>query len=104
MISLLDEHKLFRSGRSCVHVVFVLWQIGEKSVEYNKPAFYDLLTCKSFNRLRIDKKKNLYHVFEFSSFSIWNISYIDDLCQYRFFSQIYTFDSWIIHGIFFLLL
>ncbi|XP_030768214.1 uncharacterized protein LOC115891795 [Sitophilus oryzae] len=36
---LADEQQGFRSGRSCTDAVFVIRQITEKSIEYNKPAY-----------------------------------------------------------------
>mgnify|MGYP000420915844 FL=1 len=55
IISLSDEQQGFRSGRSCVDAVFVLRQIVEKSIEYNKPAFLCFIDLtKAFDRVRID--------------------------------------------------
>ena len=55
IISLSDEQQGFRSGRSCVDAVFVLRQIVEKSIEYNKPAYLCFIDLtKSFDRVRID--------------------------------------------------
>ena len=60
LISLQDEQQGFRSGRSCTDAVFVLRQITEKSIEYNKPAyicFIDLV--KAFDRVRL---KDIIHL------------------------------------------
>lgn len=50
----------FRSGRSCVDAVFVLRQIVEKSIEYNKPAFLCFIDLeKAFDRIKLE---NVIHL------------------------------------------
>ena len=39
ILKLEDEQQGFRSGRSCVDAVFIMRQITEKAIEYNKPVF-----------------------------------------------------------------
>ena len=59
-ISLLDEQQGFRSGRSCTDAVFVLRQITEKSIEYNKSAFICFIDLvKAFDRVRL---KDILHL------------------------------------------
>ena len=60
LISLQHEQQGFRSGRSCTDAVFVLRQITEKSIEYNKPAnicFIDLV--KAFDQVQL---KDIIHL------------------------------------------
>lgn len=38
-ISLKDEQQGFRTARQCTHAVFVIRQIKNKSLEYNKSAY-----------------------------------------------------------------
>ena len=60
LLSLQNEQQGFRSGRSCKDAVFVLRQITEKSIEYNKLAyicFIDLV--KAFDRVQL---KDIIHL------------------------------------------
>ena len=51
---LADEQQGFRSGRSCTDAVFVIRQITEKSIEYNKPAYMCFIDLeKAFDRVQL---------------------------------------------------
>ena len=40
VINLEDEQQGFRRGRSCINAIFVVRQLAEKVLEFNKPAFF----------------------------------------------------------------
>ena len=46
MITVSDEKQGFRTGRSCTDAVFVMRQIMEKSIEYNRPAYLYFIDLK----------------------------------------------------------
>lgn len=49
-----EEQQGFRSGRSCNDAVFVIRQIIEKSIEYNRPAFLCFVDLeKAFDRVQL---------------------------------------------------
>lgn len=55
LTSLQDEQQGFRRGRSCVDAVFVLRQITEKSIEYNKPAYLCFIDLtKAFDQVQLE--------------------------------------------------
>lgn len=57
-----DEQQRFRSGRSCVDAVFVLRQIVEKSIEYNKPAYLCFIDrTKAFDRIKLESITHLLY-------------------------------------------
>lgn len=54
IITLSDEQQGFRSGRSCTDAVFVIRQIVEKSIEYNRPAYMCFIDLqKAFDRVKL---------------------------------------------------
>ena len=54
MITLSDEQQGFRTGRSCTDAVFVMRQIMEKSIEYNRPAYLCFIDLeKAFDRVQL---------------------------------------------------
>ncbi|XP_056636715.1 uncharacterized protein LOC130445195 [Diorhabda sublineata] len=58
--SLSKEQQSFRSGRSCVDAVFILRQVVEKSIEYNKPAYLCFIDLqKAFDRIQL---KDVIHL------------------------------------------
>lgn len=60
--SLADEQQGFRSGRSCTDAVFVIRQVTEKSIEYNKPAFICFVDLeRALNRVQL--KDVLYFLY-----------------------------------------
>ena len=57
-----DEQQGFRTGRSCVDAIFVIRQLKEKAIEFNRPAY----TCfvdfeKAFDRVRLEDVINTLH-------------------------------------------
>lgn len=49
-----EEQQGFRNGRSCNDAVFVIRQITEKSIEYNRPAFLCFIDLeKAFDRVQL---------------------------------------------------
>ena len=60
--SLADEQQGFRSGRSCTDAVFVIRQITEKSIEYNRPAFMCFIDLeKAFDRIQLEDVTQLLY-------------------------------------------
>jgi hypothetical protein len=54
MIHPADEQQGCRSGRSCVDAVFMIRQIIEKPIEYNKPAYLCFIDLqKAFDRIQL---------------------------------------------------
>lgn len=54
LTSLADEQQGFRSGRSCTDAVFIIRQITEKSIEYNRPAYMCFIDLeKAFDRVQL---------------------------------------------------
>ena len=54
LTSLTEEQQGFRSGRSCTDAVFVIRQVTEKSIEYNKPAYMCFIDLeKAFDRVQL---------------------------------------------------
>jgi hypothetical protein len=52
IVDLEDEQQGFRAGRSCVDAIFILKQIAEKSIEYNKPTYLRFIDLKkAFDRI-----------------------------------------------------
>lgn len=50
--TLAEEQQGFRCGRSCNDAIFIIRQIAEKSIEYNKPAFMCFIDLrKAFDRI-----------------------------------------------------
>ena len=61
-ISLAGEQRGFRSGRSCVDTIFVMRQITEQSIEYNRPAFMCFIDLqKAFDRIQFKDIIHLLH-------------------------------------------
>lgn len=57
---LADEQQGFRSGRSCTDAVFVIRQITEKSIEYNRPAYMCFIGLeKAFDRVQLRDEVHL---------------------------------------------
>lgn len=53
-ITLSEEQQGFRTGRSCTDAVFIIRQIVEKSVEYNRPAYMCFIDLqKAFDRIQV---------------------------------------------------
>lgn len=49
-----EEQQGFRKGRSCTDAIFVVRQIVEKALEFNRPAFMCLIDLqKAFDRIRL---------------------------------------------------
>jgi hypothetical protein len=40
IITLEDEQQCFRRGRSCTDAIFVIRQLAEKALEFNRPIFF----------------------------------------------------------------
>ena len=60
--SLADEQQGFRSERSCTYAVFVIRQIKEKSIEYNRPAFMCFIDLeKAFDRIQLEDVTQLLY-------------------------------------------
>ncbi|CAG9835898.1 unnamed protein product [Diabrotica balteata] len=55
-----DEQQGFRTGRSCTDAVFIIKQITEKALEYNRPAFICLIDLKkAFDKVKL---KDVIHL------------------------------------------
>ncbi|XP_045480919.1 uncharacterized protein LOC123685307 [Harmonia axyridis] len=62
IIFLSDEQQGFRSGRSCKDAVFVMRQIVEKSIQYNRPAYMCFVDLqKAFDRVQIQDVVHLLY-------------------------------------------
>jgi hypothetical protein len=46
IVDLEDEQQGFRTGRSCVDAIFILKQVMEKFIEYNKPTYLCFIDLK----------------------------------------------------------
>ena len=54
LTSLTEEQQGFRSGKLCTDAVFVIRQVTEKSIEYNKPAYICFIDLeKAFDRVQL---------------------------------------------------
>lgn len=52
--TLSDEQQGFRKGRSCNDAIFIIRQVKEKAVEWNKPAFLSFVDLrKAFDRVQL---------------------------------------------------
>lgn len=60
-----EEQQGFRSGRSCTDAVFVIRQMTEKSIEYNKPAYMCLYVDleKAFDRVELKDVTSIIHIY-----------------------------------------
>lgn len=55
LITLSDEQQGFRVGRSCTDAIFIVRQITEKALEFNKPAFLCFIDLeKAFDSLQLN--------------------------------------------------
>ena len=60
MIPLCEEQQGYRLGRSCIDAIFVVRQIVEKSLEFNKPAYLCFIDLeKAFDRLELKDILNI---------------------------------------------
>lgn len=60
--TLAEEQQGFRTGRSCTDAVFVMRQVVEKSIEYNRPAFLCFVDLhKAFDRVRLEDIINMLY-------------------------------------------
>lgn len=58
----MNSKQGFRSGRSCTDAVFVLRQIVERSIEYNKSAYLCFIDLqKAFDRIWVEDVIYLLH-------------------------------------------
>lgn len=52
IITLSDEQQGFRTGSSCINAIYVMQQLAEKSIEFNKPGYKCLVNLeKAFERI-----------------------------------------------------
>lgn len=86
MIQLQDEQQGFRRGRSCVDAIFIIRQISEKSLEFNRPAFFCFIDLeKAFDRIRLKHVLNIlekYNVPDSLICLIQNI-YVDNYAKVK---------------------
>lgn len=61
-INISDDQQGFITGSSCNDVVFVVKQIAEKSLEYNKSAFFCFIDLeKAFDRVQLQGSTTRHH-------------------------------------------
>ena len=55
-----DEQQGFRRGRSCTDAIFVVRQLAEKALEFNRPAFFCFIDIeKAFDKIRLEHVLNI---------------------------------------------
>jgi len=54
-LTLEDEQQGFRRGRSCTDAIFVIRQLAEKALEFNRPIFFCFIDIeKAFDKIRLN--------------------------------------------------
>ena len=60
MVTLHDEQQGYRKGRSCVDAIFAIWQLCEKSFEFNKPTVFCFIDIeKAFDNISLKRVMNV---------------------------------------------
>lgn len=72
-----EEQQGFRTGRSCNDAIFVIRQINEKSIEYNRPAFLCLIDLeKAFDRVQL---QDVVHILYNRNIPLKIIKLVEDI-------------------------
>ena len=75
--TLEDEQQGFRRGRSCNDAIFIIRQLDEKALEFNRPIFFCFIDIEEvFDKNRL---KNILNILENQGVSLGIINLIQDI-------------------------
>jgi len=75
-VTLEDEQQGFRCGRSCTDAIFIIRQLAEKALGFNRPIFCFIDIEKAFDQIRL---KHVLNILENQGVPLGIINLIQDI-------------------------